>query len=686
LRTLKIRAVVAAAGVAALAAPLTVLAASPAHADDPITVRLIDINDFHGRIDGDTAGSIPLRLAQGVQAAKAEAASEGYASTLFLSVGDNIGASLFDSAFSKDAPTIAMLNALGVSVSAVGNHEFDQGLADLNGRVAGLADFPYLGANVYVKGTKSPVLPEFATTDVDGITFGFIGAVTKETASLVSPGGIKGLTFGDPVAAVNRVAGELTDGDPDNGEADVLIALYHEGASDGTKEGATLDQELAVPGAFKDIVEKTSSKVSVIFTGHTHKEYVWDAPMPGGTGTRPVIQTGSYGDNLGQVDLTVTPGADGVAVSYEGAKLVPTAGLVPDTSDPVIATVQDIVTGAVDEANAFGSTKAGTITDDITTAYSTTGADWVDGVFTLKDTSSVAAMKTGRDQRELESAMGHFNADAMRDVSVPGFPKADIGLMNPGGLRDEFFYQGDTTSNPNNTDGVVTVAEVMSAAPFNNLIWYGQVKGSDLLKAFEQQWQVAADGAIPSRPYLQLGLSRNVRLVTTGDIVPAEGETAEQWQGGHVTAAYINGKKVLPNKTYTVVTNSYLGEGGDNFTALANGTWKDSGAIDNTAYQQYVGSKTLSPEYGRRQIFTDAPRQFKAGKKYTVHFTRLDITSIGAAKTTQVTATAGGKKFTAKVDDAGAATLTFTVPKGAKSKVAFVTDGIKTRFSMPVVK
>ncbi len=103
---------------------------------------------------------------------------------------------------------------MGLQASAVGNHEFDRGFDDLTGRVGvdgtGLADFPYLGANVYENG--QPALPEYALLDAGGISVGVIGVVTQETSSLVSPGGIAGLTFGDPVEATNRVVDELTDG------------------------------------------------------------------------------------------------------------------------------------------------------------------------------------------------------------------------------------------------------------------------------------------------------------------------------------------------------------------------------------------------------------------------------------------------------------------------------------------
>lgn len=149
-----------------------------------------------------------------------------------------------------------MLNALGLKASAVGNHEFDQGYGDLVDRV--MADgtnaaWPYLGANVYQKGTKTPALDEYTILDVDGVKVAVVGAITQETPTLVSPAGIADLDFGDPVEAVNRVAAQLTDGDESNGEADVIVAEYHEGAGAGTPDGATLEQELAQESAFTEI-------------------------------------------------------------------------------------------------------------------------------------------------------------------------------------------------------------------------------------------------------------------------------------------------------------------------------------------------------------------------------------------------------------------------------------------------
>ena len=50
---------------------------------------------------------------------------------MFAAAGDLIGASTFESFIQHDKPTIDALNAAGLEVSAVGNHEFDQGYDDL---------------------------------------------------------------------------------------------------------------------------------------------------------------------------------------------------------------------------------------------------------------------------------------------------------------------------------------------------------------------------------------------------------------------------------------------------------------------------------------------------------------------------------------------------------------------------
>lgn len=276
---------------------------------------------------------------------------------------------------------------------------------------------------------------------------------------------------------MNRVAAELSDGNPANGEADILVAEYHEGASDGTPP-SSLAQELAKGGMFAKIVNQTSALVDAIFTGHTHKAYAWDGPVPGDpTRTRPLLQTGSYGENVGKVVLTVDTTTHAVA-SYTVANVARTT--TPDATlvatYPRVAAVKTIVDAALAYSAAVGNVPVGSVAADITTAFTGTGPCVLVG--------------GGRDDRSRESTIGDLVADSM--VSSLGDPArggATIGVVNPGGLRSELCYS---------PDGVVTYAEANNVLPFVNNLWTITLTGAQFKTLLEQQWQRNPDGTIPS--------------------------------------------------------------------------------------------------------------------------------------------------------------------------------------------
>ena len=164
--------------------------------------------------------------------------------TVFAAAGDLIGASTFESFILNDKPTIDALNEAGLDVSAVGNHEFDQGYDDLVNRVmapydiddnpTGGAEWKYLGANVRFKDTAEPALEETWIKDFGDVEVGFVGAVTEHLPELVSPDGIADIEVTDIVEAANREADELkADG------ADIVILLVHEGAATTALSSAT---------------------------------------------------------------------------------------------------------------------------------------------------------------------------------------------------------------------------------------------------------------------------------------------------------------------------------------------------------------------------------------------------------------------------------------------------------------
>lgn len=618
-------------------------------------LNLLNINDFHGRIDANT-----VKFAGTIEQLRAESGDD---KTLFLSNGDNIGASLFASANAGDKPTIDVLNALDLAASGVGNHEFDKGADDLLGRVSDLADFEYLGANVYRDG--QPMLPGYEILEVDGLRVGVIGAVTEETASLVTPSGIEGVEFREPVAEVNRVVGEIRD------QVDVIVAEYHEGASASASAGETLEKAVAEGGAFARIVTETDADVDAIFTGHTHEEYVWEAPIPGGEGTRPILQTGSYGANIGQVVLDVdresgevvghtarnVPRLAAEAVEGDPGKTAENSAALDAeliATYPRVAEVDGIVDAALAEADRVGSQPVGSVTADITTAF--TGGAYVDGVYTGGT----------RDDRSNASALGGLVAHALRTtLADPDRGGADIALVNPGGLRAELL-RGD--------DGVITFAEANAVLPFVNNLGTTTLTGDQLRRLLEQQWGDEAGRAAT----LALGVSENVRYTYDASL-PA---------GERITGIWIDGAAVTPEAEYRVGTFSFLLQGGDAFSVFTEGAdTRDSGLIDRDGWIAYLQANPgLTPDFAARAVqVTGAPAEVQRGGEISFGVSKLDLTSLGSPLTTELTATVGSAApVTVPVVD-GAAQVSVTVPADAGASLEVVlTTATGTTVTVPV--
>lgn len=611
--------------------PIATLPAQATPTD--LTIALLNFNDFHGRIDANTT-----KFATTIEQQRA---TYGDANTLLLSAGDNIGASLFASATQADQPTIDVLNALNLKASAVGNHEFDKGWDDLKGRVINggtNAKWDYLGANVYAKGTTTPVLPEYSIQTVDGIKVGIIGVVTQETASLVSPAGISTLTFGDEVAAINRVAAQLKDGNEANGEAQVVVAEVHDGASisDGTwlsttpaTPAATLNQAKAASSDFADQVNNTSSKVDVLFNGHTHQTYAWTDPNHA---NRPVVQAASYGTNLGKVVLTVN--ADTKQVTAADASVLARA-TTADTSYPRVAAVDTITSAALAHAAEVGNQAIGQVSADITTGFK--GGSYTDGVWTGGT----------RDDRAAPSTMGRLVADALlASLSDSDRGGAEIGVVNPGGLRAELTYKASGSEG----DGVVTYAEANAVLPFVNNLWTTTLTGAQLKQVLEEQWQPSGS----SRPYLALGLSKNVTY--TSDPTAAK--------GSHITSVWVNGKQLSATDKVRVGTFSFLTSGGDNFTTMAAGSnAKDSGLVDYEAWIDYLKAhKPVAPDFAKAGANLAAAATTTVGEKYSVEVGDLNLTSLGSPANTSLEVRVGNTLVTTVPVSSGAASATFTVP------------------------
>lgn len=635
----------ASAGVAAVA--LAVGGLVPASAAPPsappgnaygrmIDINLMTVNDFHGRIEQSGTAAGIARLSTAANQLRAEGP------TIFAAAGDMIGASTFTSFIQEDVPTIESLNAAGLDVSAVGNHEFDRGFADLTDRVMPLADWAYLGANVYEKATGEPALPEYWISEIreknKSVRVGFVGAVTDELPSLVSPTGIEDITVGSPVEAANRVADQLSDGDTQNGEADIVIMLVHEGAATTAIESATDPNS-----RFGKIVLNANENIDAIVSGHTHLPY--NHVIDG----RPVISSGQYGERYSNMEIRWDTKTQSIAsmenTLYTMATAFDDRGNVTawlTEPDPAIV---PIVSAATEVANELGNVEIGETSGALNRAQR---PGVVNGVPALVE------------NRGGESTLGNFVADVqLWALNEDGTRTVDITFMNPGGLRADI-NAGDTT-----------YREAADVQSFANTLVTVEMTGAQVKAVLEEQWQPA--GA--SRPFLKLGV--NEALSYTYD------PTAPQ--GSHIADIFLNGLPLDSAAMYTVGANSFLGGGGDNFSTFAldevKATKSDSGKIDLEAMVDYfLEFGTAVPDYGQRAVGVDPVSII--GDQATLNLSSLDFSTTEPKAGTATVSLDGTTLATVPVDagfpdpatfdEIGRATVTFTIPGGATADSVFV--------------
>ena len=457
-----------------------------------VPVRLLALNDFHGNLEPPTGSSGRMVDETGATVPAGGAVYVATwmkrlenADTLKVAQGDLIGASPLISAAYHDEPSLEFFNNLGITASAVGNHEFDEGYSELVRLINGGShpvdgdspagpwqgtDFPYLGANVLLDGATRipavdgydvldqvppgqlkkllaqygiPALPPIAVREVNGVRIGFIGAVTETTPSIVTAAGIQGLTFGSVVRSAafgSRLLNLM------GVRAQVL--LVHEG--DNVLGGKSPDScsTTANPdgsaGAGTTIATQVDPEIDMVLSGHSHQAYVCAVSDPDGR-RRLYSQGGSFGRVISQADFMVDRKSGDILRSTETIdNHVVTRDVPPDPQTAAfVQTWQDRV------AEVAGK-KVGTITADLNRTPDAMG----------------------------ETTLGDVIADSQLEGTQAG-GGAQIALMNPGGVRADLVYA---------PDGVVTYGEAFAVQPFSNLMQVVTLTGAQLDALLEQQW------------------------------------------------------------------------------------------------------------------------------------------------------------------------------------------------------
>lgn len=502
-----------------------------------VEVQLLAINDFHGALEPASGGTgrIGSTDAGGIEylathLARLEATNPN---TFIVAGGDNIGATPLLSSLFHDEPTIEALSLAGLQISALGNHDLDEGWWELyrmqqggchpvdgcqDGTPFAGAAFTYLAANVTldpgradpdmlalagVQGREPrPLLPGYAIREVDGVRIGFIGIVLQEAPTVILPTSIRGLTFAPEADAANAAAHALRDQG-----VRAIIVVMHEGGVEG---GGDINGCRRPSRDLADMVNRMSDDIDVVVSGHSHQAYncVIDGKL--------VTSGASAGRLVTDIDLRIQR-SDGEVVSKSARNLVVTRDVPKDPAQTAL------LARYRPAAAAISNRVVGSITESLTRSPNAAG----------------------------ESALGDVVADALLEAATntPG-ASAQLAIWNPGGIRADLVADANAAPTP------VTYGEVFAVLPFGNELIVKTITGETLLQMLEQQF----------------GAERVRIMQVSNGFTYAYDRSRPVGQRVDRASVRLNGEPVVPGNRYRLATSNFLWDSGDDLSALSAST------------------------------------------------------------------------------------------------------------------
>ena len=459
--------------------------AGPVTAAAPVEVQILGLNDFHGNLET-PRDPVPLRNPDGTTTKIRAGGAAQLAATLqrlrtgrpsvTVAAGDLIGATPLVSAYFLDEPTIKALSMAGLDLAAVGNHEFDKGGAELRRMQDGGCDklttrvpcavethkgasFRYLAANVLTAGGQT-FFPATSVKQFGPVKVGFIGMTLRETATLVTPAGVAGLSFADEAATANALVPKLkAEG------ANAIVLLIHQGG-----RVPPVYDALGCAGLSGDIVpllDKLDPAIRVVVSGHTHHAYACE--VEAGGAPRLLTSAGKNGYLVTDIRVSIDA-ATGAVVGAKGSNV------------PVIAERQPEV-------------------DTLVQRY-------------VAAVEPVARRVVGRldkparkDMNDGPSAAAELISDAqLAATKAANRGGAQIAFINSTGVRTDLIPR---------PDGAVTYGQIFALQPFGNNLVVKTLTGAQLKVMLEQGFREAAGKVrttsllIPSAGFTyRYGLSR----------------------------------------------------------------------------------------------------------------------------------------------------------------------------------
>jgi len=192
---------------------------------------------------------------------------------------------------------------------------------------------------------------------------------------------------------------------------------------------------------------------------------------------------------------------------------------------------------------------------DLLTAYQLVGSKKLNEPIGF---SKVDFANANDSTRKADTLIGHLITDAVawkfQSMGVQAV------FMNGGGIRAPI------------PAGTITYKTVLTVLPFGNTVVILKIKGSDLLKAI--QWGAVAHPEDTGARLNEWGLTYTVTPDGVKDIL-------------------LQGKPINPDEIYTIATNDYMANGGDNYSMLKNAQPYNTGYVLADVVKEYIQS--ISP-------------------------------------------------------------------------------------------
>lgn len=530
------------------AAGLAVLLAGCAHTARPVDVTIAAVNDFHGNLqstpltyaDPSAPGGKVTLKAGGINALSSAIAElrRNDPQLLLIGAGDMVGGSPPISAMWADEPTLQAFNLLGLKFSAVGNHELDHGKDELLRQIHG--------------GCVS-TRPDRACqydTNYSGTRFPYLAAnlMDSETRAPLLPSYVIEQAHGAKIAFVGAVLRDVShyvsaasmnglytidEADAINAQlpalrkqgVDAVVAVIHQGGTTTERFDKTDCSELS--GDIVEVAKRLDPQIQVVVTAHTHQGYLCRL------GDKYITQGASYGRLLTQLTLSVDPVAHRL-LGVKARNIV----VDPQRYDTPVAEIARL------QAEIEARSKA-------------------------QLSRPIAHMAARELHRTLnpagESALGNLVADSQ--LAATRQSGAQVAFTNMGGLRSDLILEPGQDQ--------VSYAQVASLLPFNNTLNVLTLTGEQLKALLEQQWQDTAFGFYPLQPSASLSYRWD----------------ADRPKGQRIIAdsLRIDGEPVLATRKYRISVNSFMADGGDNFSVLKQASERqDTGIIDLQALIDYL--------------------------------------------------------------------------------------------------